>query len=267
MSDVTAKWAIPYLEGTDIGNTIDATDQAKAEMLDDLVTPFDAGARSSRPRSTAPVPGIPGRTYRSADGGVDLDLGTSWVTIKPGLFASLPTLSGNASDGLDEGMEILFQAAAMVTAGVPPYHLRYDSSLSGTSKWAVLSATPWIVTTTTAETVAASVAYADYADGGVTLALPSLGDYATEFGADLSHSAPNNFMVTAPAATGLAAADANWIIVANSSPSGSNVMRASVSRTIRLNGISGTLKLRYRCPNAGGAALQRYLSVTPLRIG
>jgi hypothetical protein len=37
MSDITTKWAVPFLEGTDPGNQIDAVDRAKAELLDDLL--------------------------------------------------------------------------------------------------------------------------------------------------------------------------------------------------------------------------------------
>jgi hypothetical protein len=129
VSGTSPKWSIPYSGGSDIANTIDDVDEAKVLLLDDLVTPFDAGARISRPRSnTGGQPGIAGRTYRSPDGGVDLDLGTSWATFKPGLFTGLPSVSGHASDGLDEGMEILYQTVGMATAGVAPIGMRYSSS-------------------------------------------------------------------------------------------------------------------------------------------
>lgn len=129
MSGTSPKWSIPYSGGSDIANTIDDVDEAKVLLLDDLVTPFDAGARSSRPRSnTGGQPGIAGRTYRSPDGGVDLDLGTSWTTVKPGLFSVPPTVSGDASDGLDAGMEILFQTAGMAAAGIAPVIMRYSGS-------------------------------------------------------------------------------------------------------------------------------------------
>lgn len=88
MSDVTAKWSIPFLEGTDIGDQIDDIDQAKAELLDDLLTPFQSDSLASRPVSTPGTPGIAGRTYRATDGAnvgrVFKDYGTGWDEIPTG---------------------------------------------------------------------------------------------------------------------------------------------------------------------------------------
>ncbi len=87
MSDTTTKWAIPYIEGGDIGNTIDETDQAKAELLDTLLTPYSAGLLASRPVSTPGSPGKAGRRYVATDTGQEfVDTGTAWkeVGFSPG---------------------------------------------------------------------------------------------------------------------------------------------------------------------------------------
>jgi microcystin-dependent protein len=82
MSDVTTKWAIPYVEGSDAIDTIDETDQAKAERLDDLLTPHDAGVLSSRPVSTPGSPGKAGRSFYATDLGLEFrDYGTGWYPV------------------------------------------------------------------------------------------------------------------------------------------------------------------------------------------
>ena len=255
--------------GTQPGSGIDEGFVALRDDVSAKLAPFDAGTRSSRPRSTPGVPGIAGRTYRSADGGVDLDLGTSWVTLKPGSFAVLPTLSGNASDGLDEGMEILFQTAAMATALVGPWRLRYDSTLSGTSKWKVLAADPWYAGGGDATAVAATSAsptWGDFSDVGPTIALPVLGDYVIRFGAALTcgGTTPDAMNVT-PVATGLTPSIANMISCWNTAATAA-VDLGGLSSTVKAAGISGTLKLQHT-KSGTGSAKRRYVEAVPLRLG
>lgn len=258
--DTSDRYALRALTGS---SAVSDIDEGFAFLRDDVsakLTPFDAGARSSRPRSTAGVQGIAGRTYRSADGGVDLDLGTSWVTLKPGLFATLPTLSGNAADGLDEGMEILYQTAGMATALVPPYHLRYDSTLSGTSKWAVISASPWLATALGSVTVP-TPSFANFSDSAPSIALPSLGDWAIRCGAELAVTPVTaTAAAVVPIATGLAASVDNEALI-----SGKQIT-ASVSREIRASAVSGTLRLQGGANDAATAA-RRFLAATPIRLG
>lgn len=103
MSGTTTKWALPYSTGSDLINTIDNTDLAKATLLDGLLTPYDAGAFASRPVSTAGTPGKAGREYYATDTGrLYLDLGTSWIelAIDRGPEAKLKTIRGKVnSDG------------------------------------------------------------------------------------------------------------------------------------------------------------------------
>jgi hypothetical protein len=94
--------------------------RALITTLDPIAVKFDAGARASRPVSTVGSPGMEGRIYESTDdGGVDWDSGTKWKTLRPGYFSALP------STQLDDRREIFFQTAAMSTAGVAPWRLRY----------------------------------------------------------------------------------------------------------------------------------------------
>jgi hypothetical protein len=257
--DTSDRYALRALTGSSAVSDIDEGFDFLRDDVSAKLTPFDAGARSSRPRSTPSVPGIAGRTYRSADGGIDRDLGTSWATEKAGLFAALPTLSGNASDGLDEGMEILYQTAGMASALVPPYHLRYDSTLSGTSKWAVISAAPWIAEGAASVALSTTASYVDFSTS-LQITLPAAGDYDLTFGLTPGSPGPGAVVYAAPAATGLTAATANAVKVGASAES-------SVHRCLQALGISGTLKLQYITNSIGATCTARYLTVTPRRLG
>lgn len=237
--------------------------QAMVAALDAKTAIFGTGGRPSRPRSTPVVTGIPGQVYRSTgDGGIDYDTGTSWVTVKPGLFTSLPTLSGHASDGIDEGMEILFQTAGMVTDGVPPYLLRYDSTLSGTSKWAVVSAQPWIKQADAAAAIPTTLG--DFSGGQPSFALPAPGDYTLRVGAYITVPATAEGGAIFPVATGLAAALINGVAMGTG---GGFIIAASVFNETVVTGISGTLKLQGNASLAGNTAARRLLSATPRRLG
>lgn len=82
MSGATSKYAIPYFSGSDIGNTIDDTDNARAMLLDSIIATADRGAASARPVSTSASPGKSGRFYWSMDTvALDYDYGTGWIRI------------------------------------------------------------------------------------------------------------------------------------------------------------------------------------------
>lgn len=235
-------------------------DQAQAIIatLDTKTAIFGTGGRSSRPRSTPGNQGISGQVYRSTgDGGIDYDTGTSWVTVKPGLFTSLPTLSGHASDGIDEGMEILFQTAGMAAVGVPPYRLRYEN-VGGATKWAVLSARPWTVKTLAAVTLSGT----GPSDVGPTIALPATGDWLCEFGAAVLVLTGGATIEMGLTATGLAYQDDGYVQI-----SGPANMRVPAWRATRIDGIGGTLKIRYSNSSASAGQGDMFvLSATPVRL-
>lgn len=82
MSGVTAKWAIPYVHGTDLISDMDTYSEALADLLDPLLTPHDAGVLSSRPVSTPGSPGKAGRTFYATDLGIEFrDYGTGWYPV------------------------------------------------------------------------------------------------------------------------------------------------------------------------------------------
>lgn len=253
--------------GSQPGSGIDDGFVALRDDVSAKLTPYDAGARSSRPRSTPVVPGIPGRLYRSADGGVDQDFGTGWVTLAPALFVSLPTASGNVADGIDQGMTILYQTTAMATAGVGPWTLCYLSALSGTSKWKVLAADPWYAGGSDPTAVAGtsiSPTWGDFSDVGPTIALPVPGDYIVRFGAALTCGvAVSDAINVAPVATGLAAGIANMISCWNTT-AGTAVDLGGLASTVKAAGISGTLKMQHI---GTGTAKRRFIEAVPLRLG
>lgn len=239
-----------------------ANAQAMVATLDPKTTLFDQGTRSSRPQSTVSVPGITGLLYRSADGGIDYDYGTGWVTVVAALFASLPTLSGHAGDGIDEGMTILYQTAAMATAGVGPWTLCYLSTLSGTSKWKVIAADPWLTTVAVAMALPTTGAFTTFTDGLPTIALPVAGDYHVAFGGACEHQTAGQLIAIAPAATGLTPSFDVAAIM-----EGQNV--TSIGREITALGISGTLTMKYlvNAASASAGVEQRWIAATPIRVG
>jgi len=215
---------------------------------------FGAGARGSRPVSTPGTPGKVGREYLSTgDGGIDRDTGTAWVTVKDGLFAVLPTASGTGA-GLDAGMEILFQTAAMVTAGVPPYLLRYDSSLSGSSKWAVISAAPLIGRAVLQESTGGSTTNYSNLATILSVTCPVTGVWLVAHEAFMSGTGTDQSF-----SVGATAADIGDHIAGTGS-----LARSGILKTIT-GGAVVTAKVR----SVGGSGTfdGRLLSLTPVRLG
>ena len=210
--DTSDRYQLRALTGSSNVSDIDEGFDFLRDDVSAKLTPYDAGARSSRPRSTPGVPGIAGRTYRSADGGIDLDLGTSWTTVKPGLFTALPTLSGNASDGIDEGMEILYQQVPPLGAiATGPWHLRYDAGLSGSSKWKVIGQPDPLWAEIASITGITNTTYQTLAAGAAGPAVDVIaGIYMISFGAEgsVATTAPTT-LVIAPGSTAALAVDAD----------------------------------------------------------
>lgn len=245
--------------------------QAMVATIDAKAMIFASGARNSRPQSTPSNPGTVGLEYTSTgDGGIDRDTGTSWVTVKPGLFSTLPTLSGHAGDGIDEGMEIRFQTAGMVTAGVPPWTLRYNAGSSSAYKWELMSGTPILVSTDAATTISTLATWVDF-PGALDMPLPQAGDWMVDFGARITHSAAGSGVQIVLVATGLSAP-----AVAGGTTTSAMQFRqadttsgaiASVSRRMKCAAISGTLKMQGFVNTAGSTTSHRWMSALPVRIG
>ncbi len=259
MADVTVPWGLPFPEDNDFVNVGPADFEALATAVAALLTPFDQGARSSRPVSTVGTPGKP-QFYRSTpDGGIDIDIGTGWKTLRRGIFATLPTDSGNTPPSLDDGMEIRYQTAGMLAAGQGPWTLVYEASYSGSSKWAVIAAMPWVKQA--AASVAVPTTFGDFSDGQPSVALPGLGDYALRLGAYILLPAGSHTAAVAATATGLALSSSNSARLTGTGP-----LSVSTANESPVVGISGTLKLG-GAASSGVTVQERFLSVTPQRLG
>jgi hypothetical protein len=237
-------------------NVISDVDAGFVALRDDVsakLAPHTAGTRASRPTSTVGTPGILGRTYRSTDdGGVDIDTGTSWVTLSPGLFTVLP-------GSPDAAQMVLFQTAAMVTAGIGPWALRYRTASASAYKWEATGAIPLIaelpaVATTTSAT------YTDTGTPGPTITLPLSGDYVISHGFESVNG--NGSVSQSFIFGGAAAADPERAVVLASS------VTDSTSRTVRKLALSATVLVTCKHKTTGGTAIfaNRWLSITPIRV-
>jgi hypothetical protein len=82
MPGTTPKHGLPFMQGSDIANTIDDTNQAQMLAIENTFASYSAGLLSARPVSTGGSPGIAGRRYRATDTGqLFEDTGTSWIEI------------------------------------------------------------------------------------------------------------------------------------------------------------------------------------------
>lgn len=227
----------------------------------------DQGVLSARLPSTVGAPSLkPGRYWfvtgdsdATQNGRLWRDMGAGWVEVAMNRRPVLASLPGSAMTG----DEILYQTAGMVTAGVGPWHLRYDSALSGTSKWKVLGADPLMAEAAAAVTTQSN-APVDLT--GPSLSVPEAGLYVVEIGAGISCTGVGqpelSFQIAAAAAT---AAD---FLYADAD------MEQAVWHVFpaRAAGAGDIVKLRYREVGAGSGTVTatfrlRILRVTPLRIG
>lgn len=96
----TAKHALRWLTGANVGSDIDAGFQALAEDLDSKIVAYSSGPLGSRPTSTLGSPGVAGRQYYATDVRVlYLDVGTAWLGLNEPL-GSIQEYAG-ASDPAD----------------------------------------------------------------------------------------------------------------------------------------------------------------------
>ena len=162
-------------------------------------------------------------------------------------------------------MEIRYQTAGMAAELVGPWTLRYDSALSGTSKWKVIAADPWTAGTWGTSGGFTTGAFSDWAAGGPTIPLPAFGTYLLEFGAYLAPATGPMVASITLIATGLAAFNAYAVGVAdNSAGIGAE---HSIGSTYKAIGISGTLKQQQKTTANTVSGGGRFITATPLRLG
>lgn len=66
--------------------------------------------------------------------------------MEKGIDNGLPKLVAALPAGPEDGQEVYFQTAAMLAAGVAPYHVRYNAASPMPHKWEVMGASPWTKT-------------------------------------------------------------------------------------------------------------------------
>lgn len=112
------------------GYTLSGANVGDKRTYSGLMKLIEGAALANRP-SSAP----PGTLYRGkTDGHVFLSTSSGWFDLSSSVYTTLP---GSPYDG----QEILYQTAGMKALKLI-WRLRYDSSLSGTAKWLVVSGSP-----------------------------------------------------------------------------------------------------------------------------
>lgn len=174
---------------------------------------------------------------------------------QPSVVTSLPS----SPTDLDE---VYYQTAAMATAKVM-WRMKYIHALT---KWIFLGGSPLHVFESTSTTgLAASSGVGTDFSPGVSLTLPTAGEYRTRFGARLGHSANSAEMTVLLAATGLSYATSYQARVQQ--PAANTAIAASVAITTQYAGISGTLKMQYAAGSSGGFASHKWIEVEPVTLG
>ncbi len=133
---------------------------------------------------------------------------------------------------------------------------------SAVNDWEFIGGAPLFHEILTSETTT-STAYTDLATAGPQVTVPFAGDWLVEFGSDMSHgtAASNTF---AAVRRGAAATSDNDCVEHTSAAANH---RASVARTIRMNGLAPAdiLQIEYKCNAGTGTFLRRFLFATPIR--
>lgn len=186
------------------------------------------------------------------------------VALTRPVFTALPT-------PLFDGQEILFQTAAMLTAGVGPLVLRYNSALSGTSKWKVLAADSWIVDVL-GNGDRSSTAYGDLTDGAGPSVTPGIaGVYVVQVGCEVfnSNAASGGTPVLAVsyAIGATAVSDDDRAAQAVPQTYSASLLSRPHAKAV---GAADAIVAKYAAFNTtlnGFTVSRRYLRVTPLRLG
>lgn len=229
----------------------------------------DQGTLAARPVSTVGAPSNkPGRYwYVTGDGDATQngrlwrDTGAGWVEVMMNSRPVLTALPGSPVTG----NEILFQTAAMVTAGVGPWTLRYDSTLSGTSKWKVLAGEQLADEITAIESTSSAV-FVDLTTIGPSITVPWPGIYDIAVGGHIGNNvAGNDAIMGVRLGPAPVQADVDTVQTFASAGGKVSVYAHFKGRTL---GPLFVVKIQYRAGGAGTAIFgQRTLHLTPRRIG
>lgn len=255
MPATVGKWALRVPEDADNPDI----PQDFLNLATDLsnVAMDDQGTLAARPVSTVGAPSLkPGRYWyvtgdgdASQNGRLWRDTGAGWVEVGMNRRPVLTALPGSPTDK----DEILFQTAAMVTAEVGPWHLRYDSTLSG-SKWAVVSASAWVARVATQESTGGNTTnYSNLTTVGPTVTAPASGEYLVANEATMSGTGTDQSF-----SVGATPAD-----IADRIAGTGSLARSGIAKTI-VSGEAVTAKVR----SIGGSGTfeNRMLALLPVRL-
>lgn len=170
------------------------------------------------------------------------------------------TLPSSPSDG----DEVYYQSAAMLSAGVPAWHLKYNLAMSGSYKWEVLSAKGLTseqqnYDAGNSDSVTSTSFVSMPSNSGPAITVPLAGDYDIEIMAQLQGNAVLSYSIGAATA-----ADGDGILNA---ASGSN---GNPYRKRRKTGIAASSAITAKQRSLDGSAgvtLRRAMFVTPIRVG
>ena len=212
------------------------------------------------------VDGIPGTVpvYEQASQPSDTTTGALWIDtddvaptwpVGPPLVTSLPT---NPVDG----QEVYYLADA---ANGVMWRLRYRAASASIYKWEVIGGAPLYVEITTQESTA-SITYVGLTTAGPSIALPLAGDYIVEQGLGGYNNAASAWAdYMSYDIGGTAAADADAVTLGSNV---STVGQGNAARARRKNGLGAvTLTSKYKVSGGTGTYNNRWMRVTPVRVG
>lgn len=183
--------------------------------------------------------------------------------LSPPLVASLP---GSPVDG----QEVYFQTAAMATAGIA-WHLRYRAAIADAYKWECLGGAPLQHEVTTQQNATTTNAWVNLATDGPLVTCPLAGIYNAYFGATLSIGARINTAYVGSAIGDGIPINARFQLTSPDTGAAyaSALTTAGVARARHTVAAGNIIKVRYQSTLATGgvAFLDRWLDVTPLRVG
>ncbi len=146
------------------------------------------------------------------------------------------------------------------------WEFKYASASASTYKWQFSGGAPMYSTVATDES-SASTTYVDLATVGPSVTVPRAGDYMVRWGATCYNNANNANPYTAVKRGAAATSDSDAATFAYSSTS-VTTPGVSIAREVLMTGLSASdvLKLQYRVAAATGHWVNRFISVTPVRI-
>lgn len=215
---------------------------------------------AGRPAAAA---GNAGWLWRDPDGTVLLSDGAAWTVFAAGAIPFVTALPA----GYD-GQEVYYLPDPAGQPGVV-WHLKYRAAETGPYKWYFVGGQPIVHNIGTQETCPQSLgAFQDLATLGPILTLPLSGDWQTQAEANYSGNTDTNGYISLADATNAQPTTEVGQCYVVTTPALSVPMH-TVSLDTRLNGraAGSKVKMRYTANRAALNYAQRYLRMTPIRVG